>query len=148
LQRVIANYLHSGGNLFVSGAYLGTDMFINPVDSDDVSFCTDILKYKLASDHAVITGGVESVDSNFIFKNGLNFNTEYSEKIYKVEAPDALKPVNGSKPLFRYSENYFCAGIGYNAEYGIVAVGFPFETIRREKNRNLLMKTVIEYFKK
>ncbi len=66
MKTVIQSYLENGGNLFVSGAYIGSDMFLGKTkDSDDYKFCTEILKYKLASDHAVITGNTKFITGEF-----------------------------------------------------------------------------------
>lgn len=144
-QIQIENYLNSGGNLFVSGAYIGSDLY-RKKDSLDIAFAENILHYKFDSDHAVKSGGVVSVRNNLHFSEvSISFNTGFNEHIYKVEAPDALGPVNGSETILRYSENYYSAGVGYKSEYGVVAVGFPFESIISLDERILLMKKITEY---
>ena len=75
----------------------------------------------------------------------IEFNTSLNEDIYSVEAPDAIGAVNGSKTLLRYSENRFSAGIGYKNQYGIIAFGFPFETIISEGSRTQLMRSILTY---
>jgi hypothetical protein len=75
----------------------------------------------------------------------IEFNTTLNEHIYAAEAPDAIGAVNGSRTLLRYNENRFSAGIGYKNQYGIVAFGFPFETILNESDRSLLMKSILNY---
>lgn len=148
MKKVISDYLQGGGNLFVSGAYLGSDMFLSESkDSTDLQFATEILKYRLASDHAVKSGNVEIVNESF--KNTLskfNFNTEFNEDMYRVEAPDALGAINGSETFLRYSENIYSAGIAYNNDYGVVILGFPFETITTQTAKNELMKEILKYF--
>jgi carbamoylphosphate synthase large subunit len=63
-----------------------------------------------------------------------------------VEAPDALYPFDGSETIFRYSENYFSAGIGYKKDYGVIVLGFPFETILKDSDRDRLMNLMLKYF--
>lgn len=147
MKTIISGYLNRGGNLFVSGAYLGSDMFYEEIrDSSDLQFATKLLKYKLASDHAVIGGNVEVVSKNFkTISREFSFNTEFNEEIYRVEAPDALGAINGSETILRYSENFYSAGVGYSNEYGIVVLGFPFETVTSEEARNELMKAILKY---
>ena len=148
MKDVILQYLKNGGNLFVSGAYLGSDMFTaNGKDSSDVKFSSNILKYKLASDHAVKNGGVKIVNEKFKSSfTQFNFNTEFNKEIYRVEAPDALGSINGSETFLRYSENLYSAGVAYNDNYGVVVMGFPFETIKAETARNKLMTSILRYF--
>ncbi len=148
MQNAINNYLNSGGNIFTSGAYVGSDMFLkNGNDSTDIKFSTEILKYKLASDHAVKSGLVKNVSGIIDCKSEIIFNTQYCKEFYKVEAPDAISVIGGSEIFLRYAENYYSAGTAYKNEYGSVVIGFPFETIISSKARNELMKAVLHYLK-
>jgi hypothetical protein len=145
MRDLISSYLFGGGKLFLSGAYIGTDLYSNP-DSSGIRFANDILKFKLKTGHAVKTGNVFSVSNSFLpIKNTFEFNTTLNDSIYKVEAPDELGEINGSEVLLRYSENNFSAAIGYKDNYGVVSFGFPFETILGEKQRTMLMKSVLNY---
>lgn len=148
MKKAITDYLTNGGNIFVSGAYLGSDMFIGMRrDSTDIKFATDVLKYRIASDHAVVTNGVD-VDNNIIplsFKQ-FKFNNEYNKEMYRVEAPDGIDNINGSETFLRYSENSFSAGVAYKADYGSVVLGFPFETIISKETRNEFMSSILKYF--
>ncbi len=145
LREKINSYLKNGGKLFLSGSYIGSDLYSDS-DSSGIRFANDILKYKLKTGHAVKTGGIYSVDNKFLsLKNNFNFNTDYNDSIYKVEAPDEIGPVDGSNVLLRYSENQFSAAIGYKENYGVVSFGFPFETILGENNRIAVMKSILNY---
>jgi hypothetical protein len=145
MRDLISSYLYGGGKLFLSGAYIGTDLYSNP-DSSGIRFANNILKFKLKTGHAVKTGNVFSVNNSFLdVNNKLQFNTTLNDSIYKVEAPDELGEINGSEVLLRYSENNFSAAIGYKDVYGVVSLGFPFETILGDKQRTLLMKSVLNY---
>ncbi len=145
LKDKVSTYLNDGGKIFLSGAYIGTDLYSDP-DSSGIRFANDVLKFKLKTGHAAKIGKVYSVDNSFMpFKSQLEFNTTYNDSIYKVEAPDEIAPVNGSQILLRYLENNFSAAVGYKGNYGVVALGFPFETIPGEKQRNVLMKSVLNY---
>lgn len=149
-QKEIEKYLKNGGNIFLSGAYIGTDLFYKKdSEHEDVNFGRNILKFKLDSDHAVNTGYVYTVCSELFPQLGeINFNTELNSKIYAVEAPDAIGPINNSKTILRYKDNDTSAGVAYNDEYGIISFGFPFETISSENDRNIIMKNVINYLLK
>jgi hypothetical protein len=145
LREKITDYLNNGGKIFLSGSYIGTDLYSEP-DSIGIRFANEVLKFKLKTGHAVKIGNVFSVNNNFLtLKNMIEFNTSFNDSIYKVEAPDELGSVKGSEVLLRYSENNFSAAIGYKEKYGVVSLGFPFETIMGEKQRNMLMKSVLNY---
>ncbi len=149
MKKQITEYLNAGGNLLVTGAYIGSDLFIeNSKDSGNVKFAIEVLKYRLASDHAVKSGKVILVKNDFNLTNKeFSFNTTFNKEIYRVEAPDAIGAINGSSTFLRYSENFYSAGISYNNEYGVVALGFPFEAIKNDVTKNELMKTILNYLK-
>jgi hypothetical protein len=101
MQIVLSKYLESNGNLFVSGSYIASDMtFTDDKDNDDTKFINDVLKYSLNSEYAVKKGNVKSYGSK-LFKDSFSFsfNTELSDEIYTVEAPNSINPVNGSELL-------------------------------------------------
>ena len=147
LQKKIKYYCQNGGSLFISGAYVATDLFENkPDDHPDVKFGREILKLNWAANHAARTGGVFSSDSLFLpIRESFRFNTTYDPQIYTVESPDAIDPVKESKTILRYSENNFSAAIGYIGLYNLVVFGFPFETINSEEDRMIVMEAVLNY---
>lgn len=145
LREKMTEYLNGGGKIFLSGSYLGTDLYSDK-DSSGIRFANSLLKFKLKTDHAVKKGKFYSVVEKFSStKNEFEFNTVFTDSIYKVEAPDELGNVKDSEILLRYSENNFSAGVGYKDKYGVVVFGFPFETVLGEKQRTLLMKSVLNY---
>lgn len=147
LKQKISDYLNNGGKLFISGSYIGTDLYSDK-DSVQIKFANDVLKYRLKTGHAAKTGKVFSVNSDFIGRGlQFSFNQDFNDKIYKVEAPDEIGPVKGSEVLLRYSENEFSAAVGYNKDYGVVSFGFPFETIIGNAERTMIMKSVLNYLK-
>jgi len=147
LKEKVKSYLSNGGKLFISGSYIGTDLYSDK-DSIGIKFANEVLKLKFKTGWAVKTGKLFSVNEKFLPKNQiLEFNTAFNDSIYKVEAPDELGEINGSEVLMRYSENNFSSVIGYKGNYSIIASGFPFETILGEKQRTLLMKSVLEYLR-
>ena len=148
IQQRLINYLQNGGSLFVSGAYVGTDLFLKKQpDHPDIGFARDTLKFDWLRDQAVRTGGVFSSDSLFApFDFDFTFNTNFDPKMYTVEAPDALLPiVDQSTTILRYDENHYGAAIGYKNDYNLVIFGFPFETITTHYDRSAVMIKVIDY---
>ncbi len=145
LQNTLQNYTSKGGNLFISGAYVASDLF-NGEDSTDIKFAKNVLKINFGSDHAAKTGKVISTNNDFIGKNlTLLFNTELKKDIYAVEAPDGILPANGSKTILRYFENKFSAATAYKKDYGVIVFGFPFETINSQEIKDVVMKNILEY---
>ena len=78
------------------------------------------------------------------------FCNQLNDKLYAVESPDAIKASDDRGYTFmRYSENNIPAGIA-SSRYGYktVVVGFPFETIKSETERNTFMSRVLNFFEK
>ncbi len=149
LQLMITKYCESGGNLFVSGSYVGSDLYkYMPEANSNIQFARDVLKFNWDTDHAAVTGNVFSADSNFLHKfDAFRFNSQFNDKIYAVTAPDAITNVKDSETILRYTENQFSAGTAYKGKYGVIVFGFPFETIIEQSERDAIMKAVLSYFK-
>ena len=149
LMKKLGELTSNGTNVLISGAYIGTESF--PVkDSTIYKFVSGTLHFKPRTGHAVRHGEVYTTDyAKPSFTGKLSFNTGYSESIYSVESPDAIEPSGiGAITGFRYSENNSSAGVIYKGKCRIVALGFPFETILSEAERNNLMQQVLVFFEK
>jgi hypothetical protein len=147
LQQAIRTYTEHGGNLFISGAYVGTDLFSHPKeDSAGIKFAWKVLHFDWSTGHASKSGKVFSVHQTIFPKDRiLSFNVDLNRDIYAVEAPDAIVPREGGQTILRYAENQFGAAIGYKKSYGVVVLGFPFETILGSGTRSELMSGVLNY---
>jgi len=151
LQAKISAYCRQGGNIFVSGAYIGADMWDAPFSREtDKQFTQEILKYRWRTGHAAVTGNVKSVRSPIVqFKGEYQFYQQLNRVFYAVESPDAIEPAGeGSYTVFRYSENNMSAGIAFSGDYKVCALGFPFEAIQNESERDRLMLNVLVFMGK
>ncbi|MBI5661914.1 MAG: xanthan lyase [Ignavibacterium album] len=145
LKEKIKTYIQLGGKVFMSGSYIGSDLYTDP-DSIGIKFANEVLRLKLKNGYASRRGDVYSVNKKFLRTDySFSFNTSFNEKIYKVEAPDQIASINGSEILMRYNENEFSAAVGFSEGRGAVVFGFPFETINDEIKRNEVMKAVLDY---
>jgi hypothetical protein len=148
LQAKITAYCRQGGNIFVSGAFVATDLWDNgAAQESDKKFVQDILKYTWRTGHAAVTGKVKSVVSPYTqFSGNYQFHHQLNPVFYAVESPDAIEPVGeGSHTVFRYSENNLSAGVAYSGNYQTCILGFPFETLQEESERNELMNNVLKF---
>lgn len=147
IQSKITQFTEQGGNVFASGAYLGSDHILNK-DTLTQAFANDVLHFKWRTNHAVKIGNISVTDySSQIFNGSWDFNTNYHEKIYKVEAPDAIEPAGeGAVSAFRYDETNASAGTAFNGNYKTVILGFPFETIIDKNERSKLMDQILSFF--
>jgi hypothetical protein len=149
LMKKIEVVTQGGSGIFMSGAYVGSDLLI-PDDSTAIKFAEKTLHFLPRTGHAVRAGKIYATDyAKPAFTGTFNFNTGYSPSIYSVEAPDAIEPAGkGAVCSFRYSENNTSAGVAFNGVYNTVILGFPFETILSEKQRELLMSQIIKFLEK
>jgi len=139
--------LDKNGNIFLSGAYIGSD-FIENKDTVTQKFVNDILHYKWRTNFASHTGNIVSTDyANKYFNGNYNFNTTLNNKIYQVEAPDGIEPAGDNCiTAFRYMDTGISAGVIYSGKNKIITLGFPFETISGTKQRNKMMAEIIHFF--
>lgn len=148
LQNHITNYCKQGGNIFISGAFVATDLWdTDNVQKSDQDFAKDILGYKWRVGQAAVTGNVKSVTSPFgQFTGNYSFHNQLNPDCYVVESPDALEPYGeNSHTIFRYSENNLSAGIALRRNYKTCILGFPFETLKEREQRNQLMKSILDF---
>lgn len=151
MQDAIAAYCSQGGNIFISGSYVGTDLWDNRLakaEDSDKKFATEVLKYKWRTGQAATMGKVKSVASPFAVLTGdYSYHNELNPDSYVVESPDAIEPAGKEAyTVMRYSENNLSAGIAYRGAYKTCVLGFPFESIRTESEREALMKAVLTFF--
>nr|WP_320036925.1 xanthan lyase [uncultured Bacteroides sp.] len=151
LQSAIKEYCEADGNIFISGAFVGSDLWDNKVSrQEDRNFAMNTLKYKWRTGQAAITGEVKSVASPFVMLSGnYDYYNELNAESYAVESPDGIEPAaKDSYTVFRYSENNLSAGVAYKGKYKTCILGFPFESVKKEEERSQLMKSVLYFFSK
>lgn len=138
MQRIITGYCGSGGNLFVSGAYVGSDMNATQGNRE---FTQRILKYGYQ-------GSITDKSSGDIQGLGLTVNIPRipNETSYAVPAPDCIVPVDTAFPVFTYAPGRQSAGIAYKGNYRTFVLGFPFESIRSEVHRATIMAGILGFF--
>ena len=135
--------------VFMSGSYPGTDLMM-AADTALASKVKKLLHFTLRTGHAVRTGGVAATDIGAPeFTGKIDFNAGISDKIYAAEAPDAIEPSGRqSFTAFRYRENNTSAAVMYRGEVKSFVMGFPFETILLQEERDALMKQILDFLLK
>lgn len=138
MQRFITSYCRSGGNLFVSGAYVGSDM---NTTQGNLDFIKNILKYDCR-------GSLTNRTSERISGLGRTISIPRfpNESNYAVAMPDCIIPVDSAFPVFTYLPGNQTAGIAYKGDYRTFILGFPFESIQSTTDRANIMASVLEFF--
>lgn len=142
----LKKYLNNGGNIFISGAHIASDAHANKQDS----LLAVLLKFKWRTSNASKKGDFYVTNTPFgNTDSSYRFNTKINSTLYTVEGADALEPADTDATTFlRYTENNMSAGVSYSGLYNSISIGFPFETIIDEGERNDLMIKILNYLNK
>ena len=138
LRQAITDYTRQGGNLLLSGSYIGSEMN----SPTEMEFTENVLKYTHGgSMRGITTGNVSGANELF------SFPTQINERTYAVHAPDCILPTGGAYSTFVYTPGNYGAGIAYKGtDYRTFILGFPLESINGVKERGNIMKTILGFF--
>jgi hypothetical protein len=161
MQKQLRRFAQQGGNILVSGAYIGTDLSesIFPVQKDSTfaagsrKFAAEVLGYKHQAGQASRTGYVRAVRNQTVDFSGLGtitFHNIVNPECYSVESPDGIVPACASaQTVLRYSDSGISAGVGYEADgHKAVSLGFPIEVLHNEEDIYNLINITLDFFKK
>ncbi len=150
LQDKIATYLLNGGNLLVSGAYVASDIADNIfVNTKEKLFLENLLKIKFnrkisTENNKIVTHSIAPLGFN---QSSFNIYNLANKTSYYIETADVIEPAShGAFTFCRYLSENLSAGVAYNGNYKVCVLGFPFETIISEKERNKLMESILHFF--
>ena len=138
LQGKVSDFCKKGGNIFVSGSFIASDMVRN---KEDKAFIRNVLHYDyggsmldVSEDKVKSSGG-----ASFTFPRCVNSDC------YAVTRPDILVAVNGSFVSFVFAGGLQSAGVAYAGDYRVLSTSFPFETVGGEKKRAELMSAIMKF---
>lgn len=148
MMSKMKTFLDAGNKMFISGAYLTSEVYNIGADTPDtnvINFTREYLKFRHGTDHAARKGEVILRAALAGNDKKIEYYASPDKKVYNVESPDEVNPVKGAESLMYYNENSFSASIGYNNEFGVVVCGFPFETIKKDEAKQVLMNYILNY---
>ena len=137
LRKHLQLFASRGGALLVSGSYVGADMKM----PSDRRFLEELLKCSYEGTN------IDSLQREQI--NGLGMQFEFyrhlNETHYAATHPDILQPVVPAFSAMTYADEY-SACVGYDGkDYKALTLGFPFECIKDEHQRETLMKGMLRF---
>lgn len=139
LQCQLKKFLRGGGRMFISGAYIGTDM----QNAEERIFLADVLK----TQHS----GTDKLLSNIsVTGMGLNFDIirHPNDMHYAATSVDRLSAVNGSFCAMQYVDGS-SAAIAYDGnDYKCFVMGYPYECINDIKLRQKVMTGIVGFLMK
>ena len=155
MQNVIRKHTEKGGNIIVSGAYIGTDIWdlLYPVRIDkdfrkqSIAFAEKVLGYKWQGGYAGKKGTVVPYGDAAITDYLMEFHNSQNSVSYCVEAPDGIAPAsNAAETVLRYEDTGVSAGIRYQGNgYRTICLGFPIEILKREDDINAILSSCLNF---
>ncbi len=160
LRRRVRDYAMDGGNLIVSGAYIGSDIHdsVYPFESDSAytascaGFARETLGWKWVSGRER-SGAVRPIRNlKLSLRNSvgpLHYNNVWEPApVYCVESADGIAPVSPrAVSLYRYTDSGVSAAVAYEARnYKSVSLGFPVETVRDTESLTALLSQILYWF--
>ena len=136
MQERLRDYTVCGGNLLVSGAYIGSDM----TNDEEKAFLADVLKVSYEGTNNDLSGDVKGLGTTFKFYRQLN------EKHYAALKSDILMPTTSNAfPTMVYN-NQTCAAVAYQGnDYHAFSIGFPFECITDKALQESIMRGILKF---
>ena len=149
LQTALRRFTEAGGNVLISGAYIGTDAWdsvyqgVEKGPESTRNFIREVLGYEWVTNFGDATGKVMPARGSGL--PNLSYNKDWSPTIYRVENADGIKPASGKgRILLRYQGTLIPAATWYEAPtYKVAAFGFPLETSDKMEE---VIKTVLKKF--
>lgn len=153
LQQELNDFVHHGGDLLITGAYIASDLqdYRSPDGSSDFMEKTlGITKY----------AGPQSfsgqIKGNFKYTSGqviapIKYSNTLGPEYYIVENPDILSPSlkSRSEIFMTFADTGLPCGVMTEKGNSKIAVmSIPFESVSDEGSRNALMKGVLDYIEK
>lgn len=157
MQEALRSYTSAGGNVLVSGAHIGTDIWdqVYPaqVDStfraESMKFAETVLGYRWKTNYASRKGAVSPVTNpQMNFARTMTFHTIPNEEIYCVETPDGIVPSSKEGcTIMRYPDTGISAGIGFQGKgYRTVCLGFPVEALCKGDDIEHIIRITLDFF--
>ena len=159
MQDALTAFAAEGGNILVSGAYIGTDIWdqIYPFEKDKTAtaaskkFAQNVLGYRWAANSASRQGKVRYIRNDkleSIPSGTYDICNEINSIRYCVESPDGILPaVKSAESVMRYADSGISAGIFNDAKgYRTACLGFPVEALESEDSINEIIRLTLEFF--
>lgn len=148
MQQWIIDYTNKGGNMLISGAYVGSDMhengFVKPAER---LFVENTLRFRFGGVYTTEVNKIRAISSPYVHlqRSDISYFNYKNKDSYHIESADILEPMGaGAVGVFKYDNNR-TSGVAYVGKYRLCVLGFPFETIKYEKDRNKHMEGILNF---
>lgn len=144
---MLTEYCHKGGNLLISGAYIGQDAYEGALAQESSrDFINNVLHCDWLS--ARSAHGEASVSTIIPNHDNLTFtwNSRPNPDCYSVEQTDILVPIDEKAVTFmQYEDGSSAAVASIDERYRCCTLAFPLEVIESEKQRYEILKLIFDF---
>lgn len=137
LRQHLQLFTSRGGALLISGSYIGADM----TTSSERGYMEKVLKctYEGVDQDSLDRDTISGLGTTFEFHRQLN------DIHYAATHPGIIQPVAPAYTAMIYADNY-SACVAYDGkDYKAMTLGFPFECIKSEQKRQMLMRGILRF---
>lgn len=139
VSSALSQYVAQGGQLLVSGAYLGSDMN----SADEQLFLKNVLKIQQQGVYHGSSETISGLGTTFDIYHQLN------EHHYAATHCDVLMPSeNGAFSAMLYADGTSAATAYKGSDCRLFVMGFPFECIKGSQRQKSLMKGILNFLLK
>ena len=137
MYAILNHYAKQGGALLVSGSYLGEE---SRTHAPTKALLGNVL-------HAKEDGHITDWSEQRIY--GLGTTLEIPRWInpehYAVTRPEVFVPTGDAFTPLAYELSHHSAAVAYSGAYRSFLMGFPFESIRSPRDRDLVMTSILDF---
>ena len=137
MGSILADYAKQGGGLLISGSYLGEESLTH---APTKALLDSVL-------YAKSDGYIEDWSEQGIYGLGtvLEIPRWVNPDHYAVTRPEVLIPMDDAFTPFIYEHSYRSAAVAYSGTHRSILMGFPFEAIRSDRDRDLVMTSFLQF---
>ncbi len=137
MTAILSSYARQGGALLVSGSYLGEESLSLP--------CTQVLLHDVL--HAQYESSITEWSDQAVYGLGTTMDLPrwINPEHYPVTRPEVISPTDDAFTPFVYEHSRSSSAVAYSGAYRSVLLGFPFEALRSQYDRDLVMISLLNF---
>ncbi len=135
LQSILGAYVRNGGNLLVSGSYVGSDMR----QPNEQQWLADVLKCSVTETYREANDSISGMGTTFVYYHALN------EQHYASTSSDVLQPIEPAFSAMIYADGRSACVAYQGNDYRCITIGLPLECINGRQKRHDIMQGLLKF---
>ena len=139
LRKALESYVRGNGRVFVSGAYVASDMQLDA----ERSFMSNLFKVGFGGQNT-------NISTNLVDGLGISFDIirRPNDRHYAAQSVDVVSPLAPAFCAMRYADGTDAAVAYDGIDHKAFVMGFPVECINNVRSRQQVMKAVMTFLAK